>query len=246
MKLGEANFLEYLGTEEQNLLTSFTNFRSEFDLFYDLDRIYQEPLKRLVVTEKNSLIPQLYLFVHFHLYFSISCILRSHLSECLSSTRKAIDATLSAYKIILDPEIATKYENRDKYFQYIKSNIQRENAEDSNKYPLAKNLVKIHDACSEFGSHADISSFFHRLERREVPGTNNDLQLVHYFQFPKNSEEYRFYYISILQAFYDMFLIFKLFLDENLKIIDPNWELTIKTLGPKLDNLRKESHSKIE
>ena len=102
MKIIEGNFLEYLGIEEQNLLTSIVNFRSEFDLFYNLDKIYQEPLNRLKVPEEKSLVPQLYRFVHFHLYFSISCLLRSHLSESLSSTRKAIDAALSAYKIILE------------------------------------------------------------------------------------------------------------------------------------------------
>ena len=94
MKLGEQNFLEYLGNEEQNLLTSIVNFKSEFDLFYNIDRIYQEPLKRLVVSSDDVVVPQLYLFVHFHLYFSMSCLLRSHLSETLSSLRKAIDASL--------------------------------------------------------------------------------------------------------------------------------------------------------
>ena len=41
MKLGELNFLEYIGKEEQNLLTSIVNFKSEFDLFYQVDKIYQ-------------------------------------------------------------------------------------------------------------------------------------------------------------------------------------------------------------
>lgn len=45
MKIDEINFLEYLSKEEQNLLTSFNNFRNEFDLFYNIDRIYQEPLR---------------------------------------------------------------------------------------------------------------------------------------------------------------------------------------------------------
>ena len=121
MKLGELNFLEYLGNEKQNLLTSVVNFRAEFDLFYNVDRIYQEPLKRLVVSADDVIVPQLYLFVHFHLYFSISCLLRSHLSETLSSLRKAIDATLSAYEVILKPETATAYLNRDRHFQFITS-----------------------------------------------------------------------------------------------------------------------------
>lgn len=244
MKLGELNFLEYLGNEEQNLLTSIVNFKSEFDLFYNIDRIYQEPLKRLVESSDDVVVPQLYLFVHFHLYFSMSCILRSHLSETLSSLRKAIDASLCAYKIILEPSKSVAYLDRDRYFQFIKSNIQREIGKDSSLYPLAHDLVKIHDACSEYGSHSDISSFFHRLETKETNDKKKDILLVHYFQFPRNPEEYKFYYLTTLQDFYSMFLIFKLFLDQNLKIIDPKWESTIKHLGPLLNKLRKESFAK--
>ena len=119
------------------------NFRKEFDLFYNVDRIYQEPLRRLIISEDDVLVPQLYLFVHFHLYFSISTLLRSHLSECLASMRKAIDATLSAYKTIFEPKYSEKYINRDKYFQFIKSNMQKEIKKNSSKYPLAHELIKI-------------------------------------------------------------------------------------------------------
>ena len=119
------------------------NFRKEFDLFYNVDRIYQEPLRRLIISEDDVLVPQLYLFVHFHLYFSISTLLRSHLSECLASMRKAIDATLSAYKTIFEPKYSEKYINRDKYFQFSKSNMQKEIKKNSSKYPLAHELIKI-------------------------------------------------------------------------------------------------------
>lgn len=109
---------------------------------------------------------------------------------------------------------------------------------------LSHSLINIHDACSEFGSHADISSFFHRLERKEIPNTNQDKVLVHYFQFPRNPEEYRFYYIVTLQAFYNMFMIFKLFLDKSLRIVDPEWEKVISVIGPELEKLRKFYYSR--
>jgi hypothetical protein len=238
MQIQELNFIEYLSREEHNLLSSFVNFREEFDLFYNLDKIYQEPLRMLVVSEDNLVVPQLYLFVHFHLYFSVSCMLRAHLSECLSSIRKAIDASLSAYKIILEPQCATQYLNRDKLFQYIKSHLQGERNKNSSKYPLANILIKIHDDCSEYGSHADINSFFHRLEIKNVPGTNKEQLLVHYFQFPRQTEEYKFYFVVTLEAFFLMFMIFKLFFNANHEIIDPKWEQVIKTIGPRLEELR--------
>ena len=246
MIVNKANFLDYLGHEEQNLLTSLLKYRSEFDLFYDLDQIYQNPLQRLEVSNNKKIVPQLYLFVHFHLYFSISCFLRTHLSECLSSIRKAIDATLSAYKIILEPETAGKYRARDKTFQFIKTHVKSKIKEDSSKYPLAHQLIEIHDACSQFGSHADISSFFHRLEDKKISGTKKGHIIIRYFQFAKQDEECHFYFISTLQAFYLMFKIFKLFFDVNLKIIDPKWELVIETLGPELERLRKKYFSQIK
>lgn len=244
MSRKEQNFLEYIGIEEHNFLASVINYRNEFDLFSNIDKVYQEPLKRLDIPEKEAVIPQLYLFVHFHLYFSVSCLLRSHLSECLNSMRKAIDASLTAYKLILEPELTEKYLNRDKYFQFIKGNFQREIEKDAAKYPLAKTLLKLHDACSEVGSHSDISSFFHRLEFNKISESNKKEILLHYFQFPRNPEEYRFYYLVTLQAFFYMFLVFKIFLDKKLKIYDPEWEEIIKFLGPKLDKLQKQAYAK--
>ena len=89
------------GIEERNLLTSMANFREEVELFQKLDKVYQAPLSRLTVSEEEAIVPQLYLFVHFHLYFAVSCILRAHLSDALSSARKGIDAALTAYKLRL-------------------------------------------------------------------------------------------------------------------------------------------------
>jgi len=242
-------FHEYLGAEEQNLLASILNFRSEFDLFGQLDHIFQSPISRIRMSEDDQpglLISQLYLFTHFHLYFSVSCILRSHLSESLSSTRKAIDASLTAYKIILDPSTAKNYAEQNNYFKYIKSNLQKEIQKDSSRYPLAHILINLYDSCSEYGPHADISSFFHRMEVKEFPEANADLLQIHYFQFPRESSEYKFYFVLTLKAFLKMFEIFRVFLNRRLKIIDPSWEASIARLNPHLEELRKRYFSAID
>lgn len=236
----EITFLDYLGYEKKNLLTSLVNFRREYEFFHELDSIFQEPLKRLDIPESESLIPQLYLFVHFHLYFSTSCILRSHLSECFASVRKAIDATLSAYRIIIDPSTSEQYINRHKDFRFIKRYMENEARKDHSKYPLAQELIKLHEMCSRFGSHADVDSFIHRLEMREIEGTKKVEQRLRYFQFPKNEKEYRFYFISMIKAFWLMFKIFYSYYEKQLKIINPKWDLAIETLGPKLDKLAKQ------
>jgi hypothetical protein len=200
----DLNLLEFLGTEEQNLLTGLMILKGDFDLFLSLDYIYQEPLKILVVSEKEDLIPfQLYRFIHFHLYFSMSCFLRYHISESLFSTRKAIDAALTAYKLILEPGTTEKYEKRDKYFQYIKSNIQEERKKDTAKYPLAAELIKLHDFCSKYGSHADINSFQNRLEVRESSDTETGHLMFHYFEILDPIEKQKLYF-QTLWIFYSM------------------------------------------
>lgn len=211
-------------------------------MFYNIDAVYQTPLARLTVGEEEALVPQLFLFVHFHLYFAVSCILRSHLSDALSSVRKAIDGGLTAYELILEPSKAEAYVNRDKFFQFIKANVQNAVTRDHTAYHLAHELLKIHDACSEFGSHADISSFFHRLETREEEDGRTGEVLMHYFQFPRKKEEYRFYFLVVLQAFFLIFRIFKVFFDDKLKIVDPTWESKIAGFGPELDRRRRAAY----
>lgn len=231
MKNSEVNFFEYIGAEEQNLITSIVNFKSELELFLNLDKIYKEPLKRMQVSEEESIIPTLYYFVHFYLYFSVSCFLRCHISECLAAVRKAIDASLSAYKIILEPNTAEQYLNRDKYFLRIKDNIQRDIKGDSSKYPLAHSLIKMHDLCSEYGSHADFSTFSDRLLIKK------DEIMFHYFQISRSIENNKFYLLVSLYVYLLIFLIFKIFIDSKLKIIDPVWEMEIQNLQSKLEEL---------
>jgi hypothetical protein len=240
---------DYLGAEETNLVVSLVNFRVEFDLFSEVDGIYQAPLGRLRLPSEDEpglLIGQLYLFVHFHLYFSITCILRSHLSESFSSSRKAIDAGLSAYKIILEPDTWGKYLESDRYFQFIKSNLQTEIKKDPAMYPLAHKLIQVHETCSEYGSHADISSFIHRLAVKEVPGTSTDLLQLHYFQFPQNKKEYQFYFVLTLQIFMHIFEIFRSFFDSRLIVIDREWLTAIAKVNNRLEELRTKYYSSIE
>ena len=96
------NFFKYLAAEENNLLTSLHDYRKEFDYFNHLDGLFQAAGQKLKVGEKGTLIA-LFSFTHFHLYFSVAAIYRMHASECWVSNRKAIDAILSAYRIIEEP-----------------------------------------------------------------------------------------------------------------------------------------------
>ncbi len=61
-KIGQVDFLEFISIEEQNLLASMCNMRNEFDLFFNLDLIYKEPLSRLRPKSEDAVVPQLYFF----------------------------------------------------------------------------------------------------------------------------------------------------------------------------------------
>ena len=78
-------FLEYLGVEEENLLARLVKYSGDFDVFATLDCIYEWPLRAMKIDEPLELVADLYLFVHYQLYFTARCLLRGHLSEAFAS-----------------------------------------------------------------------------------------------------------------------------------------------------------------
>jgi len=238
LKVVDINFLEFLAGEEQNILTTLVNLRQDFDVFSQLDSLYREPVGLMDVPLGEELVTSLYLFVHFHLYFSAACLGRSHLSECLASTRKAIDASLSAYEIVLDPTSQPLYKNRDNRFQFIKTHISKARKNDPSHYPLAAELLKLHDICSEFGSHADVSSFTHRVEIKNTGQTGKSTLRFHYFQFPRDKYEYHAYFVGTLLAFHQMLVIFRDFITSKAVGLQEGWKEKIAQLGSVLEEER--------
>lgn len=236
----EVDFLEYLSIEEKNVSNNIILFKEEYDVFYNLDRVFKDPIKRLnlqgdLMTNDKKVIFTLYFLVISQLYSSYSSILRNHLSDSMSSIRIAIDAGLSAYRIMLEPTIVEKYLTRDKYFLYIKKNMKSEVKEDNAKYPLAHLLFDIYDDCSQYGTHADIDSFFYRID--ESAG----FLLLDFFQTPKNEHEYRLSIFYILNSF---FLIFQIFQDYLLSVLsdkDNEWEETNNYIRQKLVEMQKKA-----
>jgi hypothetical protein len=94
MAVPQTNLLEFIGAEETNLLVTMHMCHPDLAKpFPMLDGAYQAPIKFIDVNindEHKQALLALYLFTHYHLYFSMVCLLRCHLSDSLSSTRKAI------------------------------------------------------------------------------------------------------------------------------------------------------------
>ena len=111
------DFFEYLGAETGNLLVTLNNLRTEFDLFSRLDGLYRTAIRNARADSPDDLVVlQLLLFVHYHYYNSTATLLRCHLSDALASMRTAIEAGLTAYRIIEDRPSQLQYVQRDKSF----------------------------------------------------------------------------------------------------------------------------------
>lgn len=213
----QTNLLAFIGAEETNLLVTMTKCHRDIEFFPLLDGAYQAPIRFIDVNindEHKKTILSLYLFTHYHLYFSTACLLRCHLSDSLGSTRKAIDATLTAYRLIDEPATLTQYHERHRNYQNIKSYMARQMTHDKTKFTLARELIKLHDLCSEFGSHADISSFIHRVSVESTQKEGKGLLKVNMFQTPNRDIELRGYLAQTLLAYAQMVKVFSAFLGE--------------------------------
>lgn len=230
------NFLEILSSEEYNLLNSLTTFREEFNYFKKLDYIYNEYFEIINKTKINPdneepILVSIYFFVHYHYYITFSCFLRQHLSEAMSSLRKAIDGALTAYYIIEEPKSVYKYLEEDELFKNIKNKIKTIRKSDKSKFNLASDLILYHEECSKFGSHADVASFIHRLEVEDAESDKTRKLNFNYFQIFKNENEFKFRYIIFLMGFLIILKIFKIFFEKKISgIVIPKLEKEFNVL----------------
>lgn len=212
------NLLSFLGAEHENELVSTHKHAKDLDMLSHIDGLFQAPVQHFDIPKGKSSIAQLYLFIHYHLYTTVSNLMRMHIAEALGCERKAIDAAFTAYEMLTDPASIAVYETRDWKFLNIKAYIDKARKKDASKYPLAAELLKTWNMCSEFGSHADDSTFTLRLD--QVPIADNaDQQKLYflYFQVPATIHEAHFYYVDTFITFLTITKVFEPFIKEHAK-----------------------------
>jgi hypothetical protein len=214
-------FLDYLGTEETNLLINVANHQEEFQTFNTLDRVFTWAMENMSVPTESVMIADLYLFAHTCLYTSISSILRCHEEDAFSSTRKAIEAALHAYRIRSKPESVKLYIEGAKEFEKIKQTL----GQDRSTPPIVRRLMDIHGYCCKWASHADARVILSRIsvldERTEID----------YFDTWVTVEKYRFAFYSILRSFLTVFLVFhEILIGPLLKTKNEDWRSDVATL----------------
>jgi|ERR1035438_9395614 hypothetical protein len=221
MNVPQTNLVEFIGKEENNLLASMITCHTDIVIaFAKLDGIFQGPIPYLNINAKDECtktILTMYLLTHYQLYFSTVCLLRCHLSESLASTRKAIDAALTAYRLIEEPETLDLYLDRHRSYQGIKGYIDRARKKDDTRFPLSKPLIHFHEVCSEFGSHVDVSSLLHRLIQNAFDEKGKGLFRLNMFQTPDTEQEMRRYMVETFLAFGSMLKVFSSFVGDLAK-----------------------------
>jgi hypothetical protein len=206
----ETNLIEFASKEEHNLLTSIHTYHDDVTHFARVDGHFQAPVKYVNIPAADNygrMVLGLYLFAHYHLYLSFATMLRCHLSDSLASTRKAIDATLTAYRLHVEPGTLQEYLDEQDTYKFITRTIRKTREKDASKFPLAPPLLELHNLCSQYGSHADVASFVHRVEL--VPLNEDQAVIEHLmFQYPKDRDEFRYYIVSTMSAFLLMLEVF--------------------------------------
>lgn len=236
------DFLEYLGKEEANLLVTLNNLRPEFDLFSKLDSLYRTAINSGRVENADDLVVmQLLLLVHYQYYHSTSTLLRCHLSDAFASMRIAIEAGLTAYRIIEDRPSQLLYVERDKSFRFPKSFFKKAWKKDSNAFPLARPLLDRWNACSEYGAHADINTF---IERLELPSPSKPELKLQYFQHPKNRWEFGWYYLVLVHTFVIILQAFEKYLVVEKAFLPKEWAKAIPHIGKNVENLMQEAEQR--
>lgn len=203
------SILDYMEVESQNARVSFHYHEDLLKEHLVVDGLMRKALHGLKIDNTTAnVIAQLFHFVHVQYLGALTSLMRLHLSDALAATRRGVDASLTAYELLLFPDKLQRYLERDWYFQTIKTRIEKARKADPTKYPLAAGLLILHDMGSRYGAHADISSFVLRMKRRPSEDGVGIIQSFMYFQQPETELDAESHYVAVFHNFMSMTLVF--------------------------------------
>ncbi|MDQ7954759.1 MAG: hypothetical protein RET84_02565 [Pseudomonadota bacterium] len=216
----------YLDTEAANVKISAELHETVLKEHTVVDQLIRACITGLHIDNTPAnMVAQLYNFVHAQYLSALSNLLRLHVGESMGNLRKAVDATLTAYELLLYPEKLPMYLAREWHFRTIKSRIERARKGDPKKYPLAAGLLEMHDMGSEYGAHADVSSFIYRMTRRPNEKGKGIIQNFAYFQVPQTKEEGDSHYVNLFHYFLAMTRVFDPFAQKYAPIDFEKWRV---------------------
>ena len=103
---------------------------------------------------------------------------------------------------------------------------------------MASELLELHETCSEFGSHSDVSSFAHRVKLKDARYPGKSTPLFQYFQFARDPNEYHALFVEPLIAYYQMLVVFKRMVLQRALGLRKSWETELADVGAALEKER--------
>jgi hypothetical protein len=228
------NLLSFVGREHENFLVSLANNRDDLAIVTRLQGLFEAVMSHKSIPNNDVPIVQLLTFAHYHFLYSTANLMRCRLSEAFSSVRTAIDSALVAAMIIHDRASQEAYSKRehpfDKLARYYKNLIK-------DKKPLPHraipDLLHTHDICSMFASHADVSSFMHRVSM--TPEIGPKTLLLEYFQFSRDEDERQIHSLNLFHTFVMILDVFSDYLVVERKLVPEEWRKALYDLGGKIE-----------
>lgn len=204
-------FPHFMGVEEENVILNIANLGEDFFLLHNLDVLYMNctDLKLKSIEEKSLIMPVfLYLITHNEFYSAMSSYLRMHKSRSFRSLRAALDSAFTAYYLLKYPDKVKVYlskltEEDNPEWDKIFLNIKRTMKNNIEEFPLAKGLPEIHEFCSIY-SHSDALGILHKYS---IDEEKSRLE-AKYFDYETSIEDYNKWFIYILYAFTEIYLIY--------------------------------------
>jgi hypothetical protein len=233
------DILEFISAEHQNELVSIANLKNELGFLKELDEIYQDINHTFSISankDEHYMIATMFLQSHNELYIGMSQFFKSHLGKAFVSSRIAIDAAFNGYYFTKNPKDIKEFLNEDspihkKVFRRMKSYIK----ENIKEYPLAQNLVKLHEAASGFSAHSSFQSIAYKYKYMEDTKKKKEEISLNYFD-SLDVKSFLAYYFGLLKGFFMVFqLFYNCFFKKELKVIYPEREKRIATFEEKIN-----------
>jgi hypothetical protein len=242
---GPPDLLRFVSAENANFLNTFANLSDEKDILTKLEGLYAAVITPpRAIPENDIVLFQLLQLTHYHFLFSLSCLMRCHLSEAFASVRVAVDAALIASVIIDDRSAQVAYVKREKPFDKLNRYLKNLIDKGTNLHHAVPQLLKLHGICSSFASHADIGAFVHRVmiskdgDKRKI-----DLQ---YFQFANSEARRKVHCFNIFYCFVLILDLFSDYLVEERKAVSAEWRKDVIRLGEHVVQKNNEARAIVE
>lgn len=200
-------FTHFAGIEEENVLINIANLGEDFFYIIHLDTLYMSCLNS-EIDKKNLELPVfLYLISHNEFYIGMISFLRMHKTQSFRCLRAALDSVFTAYYLLKYPDKISLYLNKievqkNKEWNKIFLNIKRTIKKDIDNFPLAGDLLEIHEFCSIY-AHSDALGILHKYD---LDKERSRLE-AKYFDY-ETTEDYKKWLAFLLFFFFKIFLIF--------------------------------------